>query len=219
MPKPEFESLLDDLIGLQQEQETMSKALGSDKDDEEIHEAAGEGAAESEAAEIEAGEDGHAEPDGDENGKDKDGDGDGKEMMGKSFMIETDSGEQVEAYDATELVKSLMGKTAATEEFVGKAIAQMTTVIGGQSQMIKSLQTELNALKGAGRGRKAVVTINEPPKEQMNKSMPAGRDDIMTKCMSAFDQGKLSGLDVSRAESYLNNRQPVPADILAKIDL
>lgn len=212
MPKPEFESLLDDLIGLQQEQDTMTKALGDDVDDEEIQEAADEADA-VEAAESAKGD--HAEPDGDEDGKDTDKDGDG-ELMGKSFMIETESGEQVEAFDATLLIKSLTDKSNATEEFVSKAIGQMTSVIGGQSQMIKSLQAEVVALKNAGRGRKTVVTMNEPAQE-MKKSLPTSRDDIMTKCMSAFDSGKISGLDVSRAESYLNNNQPVPADILARI--
>lgn len=210
MPKPEFESLLDDLISLQQEQDTMSKALGDDVDDEEIQEAAGE------ADELEAAESkGKKEPDGDEDGEDMDSDGDGG-LMGKSFMIETESGEQVEAFDATPLIKSLTDKSNATEEFVSKAINQMTTVIGGQSQMIKSLQAEVVALKSAGRGRKTVVSMNEPA-TTMKKSLPTSRDDIMAKCMSAFNENKISGLDVSRAESYLNNNQPVPADILARI--
>lgn len=212
MPKPEFESLLDDLISLQQEQDTMSKALGDDVDDEEIQEAAGE------ADELENAESkGKKEPDGDEDGEDVDDDGDGDgELMGKSFMIETENGEQVEAFDATLLIKSLTDKSNATEEFVSKAINQMTTVIGGQSQMIKSLQAEVIALKSAGRGRKTVVSMNEPA-TTMKKSLPTSRDDIMAKCMSAFNENKISGLDVSRAESYLNNNQPVPADILARI--
>lgn len=179
-----------------------------------------------------AGDDGaaaaaHAEPDGDEGAGAGDGDGDGDEQMGKSFRFTLDNGEEMEAIDGTKLVKSLIARfesfgveAASKEEAMTKALGVTVDLIKSQGEAIASLQSEVKRLASEGRGRKTVVSVAEKPAAgTMAKSEPAGvsGDEFMAKCLSAQAAGRITGLEVAKAEGYLLKGLAVPADIVKRV--
>lgn len=193
-----FQALLDDL-------ELLKKSM--DEDDAKIAAAAAEGDEE---------DDKHDEPDGDEGGEDTDGDGDG-EPMGKSFEFELETGEKVQAFDATDLIKSLQEEVAT--------LRKAPEAVGAAVELIKSLQGQVSALTAKvaelgnqGRGRKAVLTVTEKPDGTLAKSeQPLDRESVMAKCLTAQRSGALSAVDVSRAETAFNAGIPLPKDIAERL--
>lgn len=160
-----------------------------------------------------------------------DGDGYG-DLMGKSMTVFDAEGKPVNAVDGTELIKSLIERVDSIEDKangagqLAKALTQTVQLVGQQAELIKSLQERVNALSGEGRGRKSAVVfpIQKPDaSQQMAKAM--GNDqqqgmpvhEFMAKALTAQAQGLITGLDVSRAESHLNHRLPVPADIVSRV--
>lgn len=147
---------------------------------------------------------------------------DGAEDFGKSFRFTTDDGNEHEGVDATEMLKSLVGRMDSSEAMLGKALGQMIDLVKSQGSAITALNKEVSRLGSSGRGRKTVVSISEKPgPETMAKSDPAdegiGAGEFMAKCMVAQGAGKLTGREVARAESYINRGLDVPADIKAKV--
>jgi hypothetical protein len=204
-----FEKLLGELEELQalQKSEAADNDLGGDEDDKKIAEAADTSNAN------------EKEPDGDEDGEGK-GDDDGDEPMGKSFAFTLDSGEVVEAIDGTELVKSLMGRIDNQEQSMQKAIGIALDLIKSQGAQITLLKSELTTLGNAGRGRKTVVSVAEKPApEAMQKSEPSGvsGEEFMAKALTAQASGRITGLQVSIAETALQKGLAVPADIVNKV--
>jgi|GEM_PF-1840471 len=164
--------------------------------------------------------------DADDAGGDPDGDEDDKPMMGKSMTVEID-GKQVEAIDGTELVKSLMGqveqlggKLGATEASLAKALSDTLAVVKGQGAVIKSLQETVTKLAAAGRGRKSVVTVADPAPmaKSAGAAAPLQGRELMAKALAAQQAGRLTGLDVARVESAINQGAPAPADVLSRIN-
>lgn len=211
-----FEKLLEELDAIQ----TLAKSDPVDADDGDdagIAEAAAEG---------EDGDEGHAEPDGDE-GIEGEGDGDGDEGMAKSFSLKLEDGTEVDAIDGTELVKSLIDRFDAQEDTLAKALGGIVELIKSnaetvrsQAALIKSLQGDVKRLGGEGRGRKTVVSVAEKPvAETLAKSEPEGMNanEFMAKALSAQQAGKITGLDVSVAETSLNKGLPVPTNIVRRV--
>lgn len=195
----------------------------------------GEGAGE--AGNGEAGEGGEAggaaggDGDADDKGGAGDGDADdkGEEALGKSFSATTEDGETKEFIDGTELVKSLMSRIETNESESVAVMGQLGDLIKSQSQMlqsqgqlIKSLQEQVSSLGSEGRGRKATVSlVQKPSQEQMAKSQ-AGSEEMtgpqfLAKCLQAQAAGRLTGMDVSRAQIALNSGVNVPADIVSRV--
>lgn len=195
----------------------------------------GEGAGE--AGNGEAGEGGEAggaaggDGDADDKGGAGDGDADdkGEEALGKSFSATTEDGETKEFIDGTELVKSLMSRIETNESESVAVMGQLGDLIKSQSQMlqsqgqlIKSLQEQVSSLGSEGRGRKATVSlVQKPSQEQMAKSQ-AGNEEMtgpqfLAKCLQAQAAGRLTGMDVSRAQIALNQGVNVPADIVSRV--
>ena len=215
----QYEKLLEEL-------ETMAKAMPGDDgaDDDKIQAAAA-------AANPDADGDGENDvtgddlnPEGGEGlGGEGEGDGDDEETMGKSFALKLDDGTELEAIDGTELVKSLMARVESNEGTVMKALGTAVELIGKQGDMIKSLQDEVKKLAGEGRGRKAVVSVSEKPVAgaTMAKSQGAAEglsaNEFMAKALAAQASGRLTGLDVARAESALNKGLPVPQDVVNRV--
>lgn len=206
----QFDKLMQELNGLQADQELMTKALPADdgKDEEKIQAAAAEGGSD------------HQEPDGDEDG-DGMGDGDADDKpMAKSFKFTLEDGTEVEAEDGTELVKSLQARVDQTEQTMAKALETAVSLIKGQGDLIKSMQDQIKKLSGEGRGRKAVVSVVEKPVGTMAKSMqPEGvsPDVFFAKAMVAQREGRISGTDIALAETMLNRGQPIPDGILKRV--
>ncbi len=202
---------------LQGEHEALAKSVPAEGDgDDKIAAAAAEG-----------GDGQGGEPDGDE-GKAgvSDGDGDeGKAPMAKSFKVTTADGEEVDAVDATELIKSLSdkvetlgGKLTETEGALAKALTDTLELVKGQTKLIKSLTDRVGELASAGRGRKAVVSVQEP----MAKSQPAEPEgikpgELLSKVLEAQKAGRIMARDVSAVETYLNRNAEVPAHLVKAI--
>lgn len=214
----QYEKLLEEL-------ETMAKAMPGDDaaDDDKIAAAAANANpdADGDGDNDVTGE--HIEPDGDEGAGAEGGDGDGDETMGKSFALKLDDGTELEAIDGTELVKSLMARVESNEGTVMKALGTAVELLGKQGDMIKSLQAEAKKLAGEGRGRKTVVSVSEKPTAGTTMAKSQGADDgmsaneFMAKALSAQAAGRLTGLDVARAESALNKGLPVPQDVVNRV--
>lgn len=207
----QFDKLMEELKGLQADQDLMTKALPADdgKDEEKIQAAAAEGGSD------------HEEPDGDENGEGA-GDGDADDApMAKSFKFTLKDGTEVEAQDGTALVKSLQARVDQTEQTMAKALETAVGLIKGQGDLIKSMQDQIKKLSGEGRGRKAVVSVVEKPVSgTMAKSMqPEGvsPDEFFAKAMTAQREGRISGTDIALAETMLNRGQPIPDGILKRV--
>ena len=214
----QYEKLLEEL-------ETMAKAMPGDDaaDDDKIAAAAANANpdADGDGDNDVTGE--HIEPDGDEGVGAEGGDGDGDETMGKSFALKLEDGTELEAIDGTELVKSLMARVESNEGTVMKALGTAVDLLGKQGNMIKSLQDEVKKLAGEGRGRKTVVSVSEKPVAgaTMAKSQGAAdglsANEFMAKALAAQASGRLTGLDVARAESALNKGLPVPQDVVNRV--
>lgn len=214
----QYEKLLEEL-------ETMAKAMPGDDaaDDDKIAAAAANANpdADGDGDNDVTGE--HIEPDGDEGAGAEGGDGDGDETMGKSFALKLDDGTELEAIDGTELVKSLMARVESNEGTVMKALGTAVDLLGKQGNMIKSLQDEVKKLAGEGRGRKTVVSVSEKPVAGATMAKSHGAADglsaneFMAKALAAQASGRLTGLDVARAESALNKGLPVPQDVVNRV--
>lgn len=214
----QYEKLLEEL-------ETMAKAMPGDEgaDDDKIQAAAA-------AANPDADGDGENDVTGDDlnpeglgDEGEGEGDGDDEETMGKSFALKLEDGTELEAIDGTELVKSLMARVESNEGTVMKALGTAVELIGKQGDMIKSLQDEVKKLAGEGRGRKAVVSVSEKPVAGANMAKSQGAaeglsaNEFMAKALAAQASGRLTGLDVARAESALNKGLPVPQDVVNRV--
>ena len=214
----QYEKLLEEL-------ETMAKAMPGDDaaDDDKIAAAAANANpdADGDGENDVTGDDLNPEGLGDEG--EGEGDGDDEETMGKSFALKLEDGTELEAIDGTELVKSLMARVESNEGTVMKALGTAVDLLGKQGDMIKSLQDEVKKLAGEGRGRKTVVSVSEKPVAgaTMAKSQGAAdglsANEFMAKALAAQASGRLTGLDVARAESALNKGLPVPQDVVNRV--
>lgn len=162
----------------------------------------------------------HAEPDADNEGGPSDNDEDNKlaksdcedKPMAKSMSVTLPDGTEAEAVDGMELIKSFQGQMDVIAEGTGKVLKSMSAHLKEQAELIKSLKSDIDTLRSEGRGRKTVVTMAGAP-EPMAKSMPTP-SDILAKCLDAQKAGKLTALDVSVAEGYLNRGMQIPDRIV-----
>ena len=154
-----------------------------------------------------------------------DEDKEGSDLLSKSLTMTDEEGNEIEAIDGTELVKSLVARLDTYEADIGekdevimKSLNAMKDLVVGQSEMIKSLTDRLDAIGSEGRGRKSVVTITEKPESTLQKSEPAGmtHKEFMMKANAAFDAGRLTGLELTSADVAIRSGQPVPENIVAK---
>lgn len=203
----EFEKLLAELNTAAEQTSTLAKSLPADggEDDEAIQAAAADGEADENPEDN--------EEEAEEGADDK--------PMAKSLTID---GEAVEVIDGEQILKSLNdmgGRMTATEQVLAKALGSMTTALGQQNDLIKSLSDRVEKLSGQGRGRKTVLAIHEKQDPStLAKSEPKGLSggEIMAKSLAAQANGKLTGLEVARVEQHLNLGLAVPTDILAKLN-
>lgn len=192
-------------------------AEGGDADDAKIEAAAADGDAAGEAADAADGAEGAEADEG----------GDDGEQFGKSLRVIGADGEEEEAIDATDLLKSLVEKVEGLEGETGQVLGKLTDLVKSQAAQIGALTEQVGKLASSGRGRRAVVSVNEKPAlakslgadggEGADKPEGIPANEFMAKAMEACTAGKITGLEVSRAESYLNRGLDVPANIKAKV--
>lgn len=200
-----FDELLAQLNAEQEAQETMAKALPQQdsQDDQKIQAAAGEGEGEESI----------------------EGEGEGEESMTKSLTLE--NGE--EAFDATELLKSMQADLAEHGEVLAKGMPQLLSLMQGQNKMIqqqgeliKSLQTRVGELAGQGRGRKTVVTMIEKQQvgeDPLAKSQQEGmtQQEFMLKANNAFDKGIITGTQLTTIDVCLRQREAIDPALISKV--
>lgn len=237
------------LLGKLNEVAVLAKALPADAalaDDKKIAAAAGEEGQDGEdvGADDDTGGDagaGAAGDDGDGDGDDNDDDGEEKPLA-KSFMLALEDGTQLEAFDGTELVKSLTLRVETAEsalkhneDQVLKSLNAAVDLISGQSLqlkeqgalvkeqgvLIKSLQGKVSELAKSGRGRTSTLTVVEKPQLEstLAKSHTAemGRDELLAKSMSAMQSGRITGLEASGIETRLNMGMPIDPELISRI--
>lgn len=240
-----FTALIEDLEALQKAKATPEP--DGDEGDDKIRAAAGEEAAEKAEAEEppeKKAPEKKGEPDGDEDDMDE-GDDDGDEegenpVLGKSFGVTLDDGTEVEAYDATEILKSFDARLGGFErelseidllkaeiaELKGREVpsadaikAEVEKVLAAQNTMLKSLQEQVAALSAQGQGRKSTLNVHEKPGPagaEARPETPSG-EALMTKALIAQKQGRITGQDVARLDAYLGRGLQAPPEILARL--
>jgi hypothetical protein len=202
----EFEALLKSLQDAQAESEDLVKALPTDKDgdDKKVAEAADEDADDK-------------DPDSDEGDEPED-----KEPMTKSLVID---GEEYEAVDATDLIKSLDGRISATDAVLAKALDITVNTIKAQSAMIKSLSDKVDSFSRQGAGRKTVLTVLEKPSaagaaQTLAKSHQqdgVSQEAFFLKANNLFDSKKLSGQELNTISVCLRSGQAVDEALMSKV--
>ena len=171
------------------------------------------------AAAADGDDDGDVEDNEDANGKGKKV---AKPMMAKSFAFTDSEGNEQEAVDATELIKSLMAKQDNTESVLAKALTAVTSTVNKQTELIKSLNARIDVLSGQGRGRKTMLTVAEKPNvgdTNLLAKSEAGITpaDLMAKANMAFDSGKISGRDLNLLSVSLRGGHPIDPGLLTKV--
>lgn len=238
-----FEALLDDLEALQkarpphQEPDADQKDGTSDGDADNAPLTKKSAKKDVGDQKIAAAADGDLDGDGTTDGKDDlaeddedPEDDDDDEMFGKSFAVTTATGEVIEAYDGTAMMKALHERLAALEQIQEASVAKLEkaeqtitsllkaeAVISKQSELIKSMHGQLAAIQESGRGRKSVLTIHDKPSSTPTSPESPAPSLVLTKAISAQQTGKITGNDVARIESYLSRGLAVPADLAALI--
>lgn len=211
----QFEKLMQELGDIQTGQDELAKAISADDgaDDAKIQAAAAEGG------------DGNADDKSEKTGGEAEGDG----VVAKSFMVKLEDGTEVEAQDGTELVKSLVARLDAKESAdteLKKAMETMVGLIKGQGEFIKSLTDQVKKLSGEGRGRKTALSVTDKPSatvhtDTMAKSIGTADgftpDQFFAKAMEAQKSGRITGHEISVAETFLNKGQPIPPSIVQRV--
>lgn len=234
-----FQLLLAGLKATQEAGNTMTKSMaGADfgqnnVENKEVELSDEEKAAAEEQARLEA-----------EKNKGK-GEGEGKkndnpEFMGKSFVFVDENNVEQKGVDVTEFMKSLPARLTALEsndtsklDQVVEAMGTMIEIIGQRDDMIKSLQTQITQLSSLPGGRKSVLTIADRGNNiaDMTKSLnnlngggsnasqegQLTTEQIMLKAQSAFEAGKITGIDLAVLEETTNSGSAIPADLMKSL--
>uniref|UniRef100_A0AAU6W2N6 Uncharacterized protein n=1 Tax=Pseudomonas phage Touem01 TaxID=3138548 RepID=A0AAU6W2N6_9VIRU len=134
--------------------------------------------------------------------------------------------EELEVIEVDDLIKSiglLTERVDTSETELAKALTSTLGMVKSQGEMIKSLSDRIATLSNQGTGRRAVLVSTEraQPGEHLAKSMPQAAgiqpQELLAKCLDAQRAGKLTGTDVSRAESAINHGLAVDPRIMAVI--
>jgi len=222
-----FKNLLETLQTLDASQkETLAKSIPAAQDDKNIQAAAGESPANNgEGAGAGSGE--NTEENKDENGENK-GQGENTELTKSLPAVEGANGEQM--IDATEVLETLQKSVNSTNEALNTGfplmmsmMERMGNTIAAQGELIKSLQqNQINAgAQGAGRKSQVVVMAKSMAGTQATTEQPEDTQitgaDLMIKSNVAYNEGKITGVQLNMIDCALRNGyQPDPA-ILAKV--
>ncbi|HEX3486485.1 MAG TPA: hypothetical protein VHT51_15590 [Micropepsaceae bacterium] len=115
------------------------------------------------------------------------------EPVAKSFHVVID-GKKVEAIDGTEIVQELTARVEDQEFAVTKALGQILDVIKAQATQLAKLA-----------------------KARKSKAPSMSHIEFYSRAMSAMGEGKISGLDIAKAETCLNHGRPVPPEIVRRV--
>lgn len=214
-----FDALLADL-------EVLHKALPTadedgDDDDAKIQAAAEDGAQQGDA---EGGKAEGAEKGDKDDGEDEDEDGEGQ-PFGKSFEVTLADGRKERALDGTAMLKALHDENVALRAqgtqltrgvtTLGELVKSMHAARVEDRKLLKSMSAQLARLGDQGRGRKALLHVNEktspvtPPAE----ARPPAKEEIMAKAESLRVAGRISGAQAIKVFSYTERGLGVPEEL------
>lgn len=145
---------------------------------------------------------------------------------GEDFGKSTAANEEDEYVDATDLIKSMIGRQDASEGVLAKALGTLGATLSKQNTLIKSLQEEVGKLASQGRGRKTMLTIADRPgiADTLAKSSAAEDaaitpKDLLAKSHEAHAAKKISGVELNTIDVCLRNNWPIDAGILQRVAL
>jgi len=208
----QFQALLDTLNGVATDADTLKKSVPAAAEDAP---GTGEGVTADEQAEDDeaiAAAAAEAEAKGEGKG----------ETLGKSFEVVAEDGTKHEAVDATELVKSLMSRQEATEGNLMKAMEAMVGTVQKQGELIKSLTEKVAELSTQGRGRKSQLVVLDKPDTTLAKSGAGDKqgmsiDEFFVKANTAFDQGKITGKELTVIDVCKRSNQAIDPALVQKV--
>jgi len=148
--------------------------------------------------------------------------------------LKLEDGSDLEAFDGTELVKSLAQRVELAESAlkqnegqVLKSLNAAVDLISAQSvklkeqgELIKSLEGKVTTLGKTGRGRASIVTLTEKPQlETVNQSQNAtiGGEELINKALGAMKAGRITGLEASGIETRIRMGVKVDPALIAKV--
>lgn len=174
------------------------------------------------------------------------GDGTDQEALGKSLTLTDGEGNPIDVLDAAPLLKALGDRLDATEgdikQALGAAIVVMTqqsasiatmlksfadqgVVVTEQAELIKSLRTDLDAIRAQPAGRRSVsnpaqISASDPLIKSLNTD--AANDgmaptEFLAKCLSLQKTGGMSLQEVAIAEASIGSNVAVPSHIVSKV--
>ena len=194
-------------------------------DDAKIAAAAAAGSGDGDADDKGGAGDGDADDKGDE--------GDAGDGMAKSLALFDKDGNPVEAEDGTAMVKALQAeladiKAARTQEndHLGKALTAVHDMLKSQAELIKaqgstiaSLNEQMSKLANSGRGQRSATVVPAADASMAKGGTEPSDSELMAKCDSLISAGKISGTEVSMAETCINRGLPIPAHIRARLSV
>lgn len=214
-----LETLLAEMTAFQSGEAEMAKAQplpddsDGDEDDEDIAVAAAQANADNADQELGGDED-----------EDEDEEGAEDAALGKSFSFETEDGQQIQAFDATDLVKSLTAEISALRTESTGVMQQAFGLIKSQAAEIAGLKAQVQELGSAGRGRKALVSVTQKAAaatfaKSHSSEEPEGlsKSEFFAKAATAHRAGRISAADISVAEAYMSKGMPVPERIVSRV--
>ena len=157
--------------------------------------------------------------------------------MGKSFKVKLEGGEEMDAVDGTEMLKSMgkrLARTVKTQEAANnllKALAPaVATAADTQATLLKALTTQtenvtkltgevaelkksIDSIANKGQGRKSATVILHD-KGADGKEQGVEPRQFLAKALELQGQGRLSGHAVSVAEACINTGREIPVETL-----
>lgn len=221
-----FEKLLADLQTAQTESDDLAKSHAAPEGGAGSGSTAGEGGGEGGAGAGAAGGEGGAGAAGATGATGAAG-SEGGQVLVKSFKVQTADGQELEAIDGTEMLKSLEQRVGAGEESMMKAVSGLITLVKGQGALIKSLSDQVKSLGGQGRGRKTVLAITE--KAPLIKGGEAGHgvgsgaaegptvEEFMLKSEVAWQAGALTGQEYTTIDVACRMGKEIDPGLIKKV--
>jgi hypothetical protein len=146
------------------------------------------------------------------------------EQFGKSMVASDADGNPMSVVDATDFLKSLVGRLDGVDDVLAKGMGAMIGTLKKQGDLIKSLSDRVESMSSQGRGRKSTLVVSEKPDvgSTMAKSSAAAEgtitpQDLMAKANMAYEQDLISGVQLNTISVCLRERHPVPAEILSNV--
>lgn len=165
--------------------------------------------------------------------------------MAKSFTMELEGGEQVQAFDGVELMKSLAAVVDANEKVAVEAMGMAVMTISAQSGQIAELTKSLTAaselintqgetmaamradldnVRNQPTGRRSIASPVQAsaemaksmtPEQAKAQEMPTG--EFLAKCLSLQKDGSMTLQEVAMAEAAIGSGVAVPDSIRNKV--